>query len=130
MWNQKCIYLLQALQEYSPILVSTAMSILPAAMVALPIFSDNTLSACGPWYSRYLYIAAFLASKFNHYLVHGHFGLQRVAKLNARDIWCAPCKMFSIFDFCPKIGTHATFRCCITLPTLLDTKLFPIYFQS
>lgn len=96
MWTQKCIYLLQALQEYSPILVSVAMSILPAAMLALPIFTDNTFSTCGPWYSRYLFIAAFLASKFNHYLVHGHFGLQRVAKLNARDIWCAPCKLFPI----------------------------------
>ena len=96
MWTQKCIYMLQALQEYSPILVSAAMLILPAAMLALPIFAESTLSTHDPWYSRYLFIAAFLASKLNRYLLHGHVGLQRVAKLHARNIWCAPCKLFPI----------------------------------
>ena len=84
-----------ALRDYAPITNMASLILLPFAF--FPAGSQDYGSVTSEhhvlWsWLQLLFLAAFLTHKLNDFVLYGHVGLQRVANLQAMDIWCAPCK--------------------------------------
>jgi hypothetical protein len=97
-WKQRTVYILQTLQEYSPMLLFIAMLLLPGALLHQQLYHDEVrVNSAEPPLLKLLFLLTFATSKVNAFVLHGHTGVARVSKLQAHDIWSAPCKLCPLF---------------------------------
>ena len=91
-WQQRTVYFLQSLQEFSPVLLLTAMLQLPGAMLYQQFHPGHIRQNYESPSLKALFMLTYLMAKINHHVLHGRIGLARVSKLQAHDVWTAPCK--------------------------------------
>lgn len=143
-WKQRIIYILQTLQEYSPILLFTAMLLLPGALLHQQLYHDQVwANSVEPPLLKLLFLLTFAISKLNTSILYGHIGVTKVSKLQADGIWSAPCKLFTLFPksieqfitTLPIVGSklqiiNFSIRCRCTLLKIASPDVSSVHLQT
>lgn len=92
---QRCVGILQVLREYSPLTTVMALIIMPLAFY-FSIWHEiiAPLSDTQRHLLRWTFLASFMATAGNKYVLYRHVGLQKACNFLSTDIWCSPCKCF------------------------------------
>ena len=92
---QRIVNMLYALRDYSPLMTSLTLMVLPIAL--LPTHSDELANISSEHQSNLFwlklsFVAMFFLHKFNSFIMYNHIGLSKVANFQSQEVWLAPCK--------------------------------------
>lgn len=95
--SQRTVNMLYALRDYSPLMTSLALMLLPIAL--LPTRPDQLAVIVSEHRSNLLslklsFVTMFLFHKINSLIMYNHIGLSKVTNFQSQEVWIAPCKPF------------------------------------
>ena len=99
--SQRTVNMLYALRDYSPLMTSLALILLPIAL--LPTHPDQ-LAVISPehrsslFWLKLSFVTMFLLQKINSFIMYKHIGLSKVNNFKSHEVWLAPCKPFCSVD--------------------------------
>lgn len=108
----RAVNFLNFIRDYSPILTTSAMFLLPLVLIPTTDGADVfnsiavTYKANIKWAQR-LFLAAYLARTLLGFFTYRHVGLSRLANFRSQELWTAPCKQSNIPS---TLHAHSVFR--------------------
>lgn len=96
--SQRTVNMLYALRDYSPLMTSLALVLLPIAL--LPRHPDRFAVTSSEYCSHLFWLklsfmTVFLSHKINRLIMYKDIGLSRVTNFQSQEVWLAPCKPIS-----------------------------------
>ena len=93
--SQRLVNMLYALRDYSPLMTSLALLILPIALWPTHLGYTDVIASKHPsslLWLRLSFVTTFLLHKTNNLIMYKHVGLSRVTNFQSQEVWTAPCK--------------------------------------
>lgn len=95
--SQRTVNMLYALRDYSPLMTSLALILLPIALLPthpdqLAVISSEHRSNL--FWLKLSFVTMFLLHKINSLIMYKHIGLSKVTNFQSHEVWLAPCKPF------------------------------------